>query len=121
MKQKDIERGDGEQTVSQLMDDADRQELESLRAEIARRDKAQADLVEAQKRADMAVTIDLPPAGGAGINLNGKLYRHGQTYFVTNDIKWVLEEQMNRVRSHEASLHAPETSRKRRNAQLSGA
>lgn len=98
-----------------ILADAEREELELLRAERdARlaRDKAIAD---AQKKEATSITINLPPAAGNFLSVAGNQYFHGKSYQVSNDLKWVLEEAQRRCWSHEASLH--ESSNKARRPQ----
>lgn len=94
--------------VVQLLNDAEREELEELRNERdarLRKDKAIAD---AELKAATAVTLNLPPAAGKGIQIAGKMYYHGRSYQVSNDLKWALEEAERRCWAHESSLHESE-------------
>lgn len=103
-----------------ILADADREELEQLRAERDARVVAEKVLAEAEKRNATSVTINLPPAGGKGIQVAGRMYYHGQTYVVSNDLKWTLEEQERRCWAHESSLHESENKgRKQRRAYVS--
>jgi hypothetical protein len=106
--------------TAELLDSADREELEQLREEIARRDKADKDKAELEERIAGSLVINLPPAAGRAIHLAGKAYKHGQTVSVDNNTKWALEEVMRRCWSHEASLHEPEQGRQRKAQHLSG-
>lgn len=83
---------------------ADMAELAELRADKLEREAAAELLAEQEQKAATSVTMDLPPAAGKGITMAGRMFVHGQTYEVTNDIKWGLEEAMRRCWSHEASL-----------------
>lgn len=91
-----------------ILADADREELEQLRAERDTRIAADKVRIELEKRAATAVTMDLPPAAGRGIVLAGTEYLHGRTYQVSNDTKWTLEEAQRRCWAHESSLHESE-------------
>lgn len=106
-----------ELNATAMMDDADREELEQLRAErdarIAR-DEAQK-VIEA--KAATSVTLNLPPAAGKGVTIAGREYLHGRTYQVSNDLKWALEECERRCWAHESTLHESENKgRKQRRA-----
>lgn len=91
-----------------VLADAERDELEQLRAERDARVAKEIALIEVEKRNATSVTINLPPAGGKGLQVAGKMYYHGQTYQVSNDLKWTLEEQERRCWAHESSLHESE-------------
>ncbi len=93
-----------------VLADAEREELEQLRAERDARAATDKLLAEAEKRAATSITLNLPPAAGKGIHLAGKMYYHGQSYQVSNDLKWALEEAERRCWAHEASLHESENS-----------
>lgn len=100
-----------------ILADADREELEQLRAERDARNAADKVLQEAEKRAASSVTLNLPPAAGKGIHLAGRMFYHGHTYQVANDVKWALEEAERRCWAHESSLHESENKgRKQRRA-----
>lgn len=88
--------------------EAELKEFEAFRAEKARQAEAEAKAKEMQEKGLVQVTIHLPPAGGKSIIYGGKEFMHGKTYEVPNDIKWGLEECMNRLQAHEASLHESE-------------
>jgi hypothetical protein len=92
----------------EVLNSAEREELEQLRSERDAREKSDQLLLEAEKRAATSVTLNLPPAAGKGIHMAGKMYYHGQTYNVSNDIKWALEECERRCWAHESSLHESE-------------
>ncbi len=103
--------------TNQILADADREELEQLRAERDARLKTEKALEEASKKAALAITLNLPPAAGKGIQLAGRMYYHGHTYHVPNDVKWALEEAERRCWAHESSLHESENKgRKQRRA-----
>lgn len=100
--------------------EAELKELAELRAEKAAREEAEAKRKEAEEKAAISVTINLPPAGGKSIRYGGREFFHGMTYQVTNDVKWGLEEAMNRLLAHESSLHESENKgRKQRRAYVS--
>ena|ERR1700690_1280878 len=104
-----------------VLDAADREELEQLRAERDARLLADKAEEEAAKIARTSVTMNLPPAAGKGIHIAGKMYFHGHTYQVSNDLKWTLEECERRCWAHEASLHESENKgRKQRRAYVAG-
>lgn len=114
-KSEDLKEVEVQTSADTVLDDAEREELELLRAErdgrIAR-DKA---IEAAQKKEATSCTINLPPAAGNFISVAGNQYFHGKSYQVSNDLKWVLEEAQRRCWSHEASLH--ESSNKARRPQ----
>lgn len=113
MRTKSIDSKEDETSPDLILADAEREELEQLRAdrdERLARDKA---LEAAQKAAATSVTLDLPPAAGNSINVAGNKYFHGKSYQVTNDLKWVIEEAMRRCWSHESSLHESENKARR--------
>lgn len=91
-----------------ILADAEREELEQLRAERDARITAEKALIEAEKRAASSVTMNLPPAAGKGITMAGREYLHGRTYQVDNNTKWGLEEAERRCWAHESSLHESE-------------
>lgn len=91
-----------------ILADAEREELEQLRAERDARLAADKALVEAEKRAASSVTMNLPPAAGKGVTMAGREYLHGRTYQVDNNTKWALEEAERRCWAHESSLHESE-------------
>ncbi|KAF3997547.1 hypothetical protein [Glaciimonas immobilis] len=99
---------------------ADMAELAAFREDKIAREKAEVARIEAETKAATSVTMNLPPAAGKGITLGGRMYVHGHTYNVTNDIKWALEEQQNRCWAHESSLKESENKgRKQRRAYVS--
>ena len=107
-------------TADSVLADAEREELEQLRAERDARVITEKALVEAEKRLATSVTINLPPAAGKGIQIAGRMYYHGHSYQVSNDLKWTLEEQERRAWAHESSLHESENKgRKQRRAYVS--
>lgn len=91
-----------------ILADAEREELEQLRAERDARLLAEKSLADAEKRAASSVTLNLPPAAGKGIQMAGREYLHGRTYQVDNNTKWALEEAERRCWAHESSLHESE-------------
>lgn len=91
-----------------ILADAEREELEQLRAERDARQMAQKALADAELRAANSVTMNLPPAAGKGITCAGREYLHGRTYQVDNNTKWQLEEAERRCWAHESSLHESE-------------
>lgn len=91
-----------------ILADADREELEQLRAERDARIQAEKTLEEAAKRAATSITLNLPPAAGKGIHMAGRMYMHGHSYQVSNDVKWALEEAERRCWAHESSLKESE-------------
>lgn len=91
-----------------MLRDAEREELEQLRAERDVRELTEKKRIDAEQRAATSITLNLPPAAGRGIHLAGKMYYHGQTYNVSNDVKWTLEECERRCWAHESSLHESE-------------
>lgn len=91
-----------------VLSDADREELELLRAERSTRLVEEKRLAEAQKNAAEMITLNLPPAAGKGIVSGGRMFLHGRSYQVSNDVKWALEEAERRCWAHEASLHESE-------------
>lgn len=91
-----------------VLADAEREELEQLRAERDARLIAEKAIQEAEKRSASSVTLNLPPAAGKGVQLGGRMYYHGHSYQVTNDVKWALEEVERRCWAHESSLHESE-------------
>lgn len=96
---------------------AEREELEQLRAERDARQVAEKAISDAEKRASLSVTLNLPPAAGKGIQMGGRMYYHGHNYQVSNDLKWALEEAERRCWAHESSLHESENKgRKQRRA-----
>jgi hypothetical protein len=96
---------------------AEREELDQLRAERDARNAADKAIADAEKRAAMSVTLNLPPAAGKGIQMGGRMYYHGHSYQVPNDVKWALEEAERRCWAHESSLHESENKgRKQRRA-----
>lgn len=95
-------------TAESVLADAEREELEQLRAERDARIERDNAIEAAQKAIATSITLNLPPAAGNSIQIAGKKYFHGQSYQVTNDLKWVLEEAERRCWSHEASLHESE-------------
>lgn len=104
-----------EVSTETILADADREELEQLRAERDARLIREKAIEDAQKKEATSVTINLPPAGGNFLSVAGNQYFHGKSYQVSNDLKWVLEEAQRRCWSHEASLH--ESSNKARRPQ----
>ena|ERR1700759_267875 len=99
------------------LSDVELKELEQLRAEKAERIAAEEKRAELEAKAATSVTINIPPAGGKSIKFGGREFLHGMTYPVSNDIKWGLEEIMNRLLAHESSLHESENKgRKQRRA-----
>jgi hypothetical protein len=104
-------------TFETVLADAEREELEQLRAERDARVQADKAIADAEKRAAMSVTLNLPPAAGKGIQMGGRMYYHGHSYQVSNDVKWALEEAERRCWAHESSLHESENKgRKQRRA-----
>jgi hypothetical protein len=91
-----------------VLADADREELEQLRAERDARLITEKVIAEAELKAATSVTINLPPAAGRGIHIAGREYLHGHTYQVDNNTKWTLEESERRCWAHESSLHESE-------------
>lgn len=103
--------------VTQLLDDAEREELEELRAERDARINRDKAIEEAARKAATSITLDLPPAAGTHIQIAGKRYYHGMSYQVPNDLKWAMEEVQRRCWAHESSLHESENKgRKQRRA-----
>lgn len=94
--------------TAEILADAEREELEQLRAERDARLLAEKALKEAESRAATSVTLNLPPAAGKGIQMAGREYLHGRTYQVDNNTKWQLEEAQRRCWAHESSLHESE-------------
>lgn len=100
-----------------ILNDAEREELEELRAERDLRIAAKHASEEIEKKGLLSVTLSLPPAAGKGITLAGREYLHGRTYVVSNDVKWAIEEAERRCWAHESSLHESENKgRKQRRA-----
>ncbi|MES2730026.1 MAG: hypothetical protein V4621_08050 [Pseudomonadota bacterium] len=100
-----------------ILSDAEREELEELRAERDQRIAAKRAAEEIEKKGLLSVTLNLPPAAGKGITLAGREYLHGRTYVVNNDVKWAIEEAERRCWAHESSLHESENKgRKQRRA-----
>lgn len=100
-----------------LLADADREELELLRAERDARNAKDKAVEDAAKLQATSITLNLPPAAGKGITLAGRQYLHGRSYQVSNDVKWALEECERRCWAHESSLHESENKgRKQRRA-----
>jgi len=91
--------------IDSVLNDAEREELEQLRAEREVRMAAQKAQELAVKNNLHKIRLDLPPAAGNYINIAGKLFYNGKEYEVSNDMKWQLEEAERRCWSHEASLH----------------
>ena len=115
MRNKSDVKEDDDLSGDTILADAEREELEQLRAERDARLVREKMIEEVQKKAATSVTLNLPPAAGNFVNIAGNRYLHGQTYQVSNDLKWVLEEAERRAWSHEASLH--ESSNKGRRPQ----
>ena len=87
------------------------EELEQLRAEKASREESEMNRLKAEENASNTVVIDLSGLGGMKdptITIAGRRFEHGRTYHVDNATKWTLEEQMNRLRAHEASTRESE-------------
>lgn len=105
---KDPMSGDEPDYPAEILDSAEREELEQLRAERDARNLSEKTLIDAAKRAAESITLNLPPAAGKGIVMAGKMFHHGQTYQVDNNTKWALEEAERRCWAHEASLHESE-------------
>lgn len=106
-----------EMEADAVLNDAEREELELLRAERDARIASDKAVKLAAEKAATSITLNLPPAAGKGIFLNGKHYFHGHTYQVSNDVKWTLEECERRCWAHESSLHESENKgRKQRRA-----
>lgn len=112
-KSVDAKDADDELSADTILADAEREELEQLRAERDARMARDKAIEEAQKKESASITMDLPPAAGKGIQVAGKTYFHGKSYQVSNDLKWVLEEAQRRCWSHEASLHESENKGRR--------
>lgn len=94
-----------------VMSELERAELEEFRAEKQAKADAEVALAKANEEEVNRITIDMHGIGGMRercMNIGGVRYEHGKSYIVTNDVKWVLEEQMNRLRAHEASTHESE-------------
>jgi hypothetical protein len=108
MRNKSDVKEDDDLSGDTILADAEREELEQLRAERDARIARDIAIEDAQKKAATSITLNLPPAAGKGIQVAGKTYFHGQSYQVTNDLKWVLEEAERRCWAHEASLHESE-------------
>lgn len=104
-------------SADEILNRAEREELEELRAEREARKQAEKAIAEAELRALTSVTLNLPPAAGKGVQVAGRTYYHGKTYQVPTDLKWVLEEVERRAWAHESSLHESENKgRKQRRA-----
>lgn len=110
-----------EETINtvDVLNDAEREELEMLRAERAARE---AEKIAADKAAELdlhKIRLDLPAAAGLGIQVGGRMYYNGIEYTVSNDLKWVLEEAERRAWCHESSLHNSENrTRKPKNIRI---
>jgi hypothetical protein len=115
MRTKSVDEKESEMSPDTILADADREELEQLRAERDARNSRDKAIEDAQKKEATSCTINLPPAAGNFISVAGNQYFHGKSYQVSNDLKWVLEEAQRRCWSHEASLH--ESSNKARRPQ----
>ena len=108
MKSKENEISQSLGNADEILNSAEREELEQLRAERDLRESEETKKIEAEKQAATSITLNLPPAAGKGIHLAGRMYYHGHTYQVSNDIKWALEECERRCWAHESSLHESE-------------
>lgn len=106
--EKDIALDVAETVYATVLPDADREELEQLRAERDERIAAEKIQADAAKLAATSITLNLPPAAGRGIRVAGREYLHGRNYQVPNDVKWALEEAERRCWAHESSLHESE-------------
>jgi len=110
-KQPELSTSEIEAQNEEKQIELDRLELEQLRNEKKEREaKDAANAIAAANLAD-TVTIDLGGIGGTrkpSINIAGRDYEHGKTYKVDTATKWTIEEQMNRLRAHEASTRESE-------------
>lgn len=96
-----------------VLNDADREELEQLRAEREVR-LAQQKADEDNASRDLhRLVLNLPPAAGEYISLANKLYYNGKEYQVSTATKWALEEAERRAWCHESSLHESENKGRR--------
>jgi hypothetical protein len=107
--QKEVTEDVAEKTYPvEILADAEREELEQLRAERDARIITEKAIAEAELKAATSVAINLPPAAGRGIHIAGREYLHGHIYQVDNNTKWALEEAERRCWAHESSLHESE-------------
>lgn len=105
---KDPMSGDEPDYPAEILDSAEREELEQLRSERDARAATDKAIQEANKRSAESITLNLPPAAGRSIIMAGREFLHGRSYQVDNSTKWALEEAERRCWAHEASLHESE-------------